>query len=399
MAKYIALSDLHLGQNGKDCKGQFSLLSQVPDECPAEKERAVSTMNKLCQKVKDFAGNDPVTLIVTGDLLDLAMAYLHDGLQDLVCLLKNLTPVKRLVWVIGNHDHHIWSLHAEETRSLAPLRAGHLPLPGGIYRPTKPEGEDLSLLRTMLSKNVGHDLAVDIAYPAFRLTLHDNKGGLPPELQKVQFYFTHGHLLGGIYTTVSQILAPRLPGFAPEQTAATVNLSLIEFIYWLLGETGEGFGADGFMESVYTDLQKGDSSLVKELINSAVDAFIPEGVIPGVPDSWERSGVKKLGYYLLKKAVGQTDPAKSSNRHQPSEATRREMEAWAINTAKLPTNKRVNVIYGHTHEADLHSIHSTLINAYNLGSWLVEPGLSNPDAQLLMIDDGAQQLDVKWTRI
>jgi hypothetical protein len=50
----------------------------------------------------------------------------------------------------------------------------------------------------------------------------------------------------------------------------------------------------------------------------------------------------------------------------------------------------------HTHVGDLHSIHSTGVSGYNLGSWLVEPGLPVPDHYVLGIDDGPPQLKVGW---
>jgi hypothetical protein len=107
-------------------------------------------------------------------------------------------------------------------------------------------------------------------------------------LKDVLLYVTHGHLFGGIYTWLSQILQERLVRFPPERVAATVNPSLIEFIYWLLGETGEGMGADGLAETIYTDLQKGNTSTARAFIPDLVGTLVDSAA--ATQDIWEFSG-------------------------------------------------------------------------------------------------------------
>jgi len=97
--------------------------------------------------------------------------------------------------------------------------------------------------------------------------------------------FRSRHLFGGIYTWLSQILQKRLVRFPPERVAATVNLSLIEFIYWLLGETGEGMGADGLVETIYTDLQKGNTSTARALISDLVGTLVDSVIVNKLVDA------------------------------------------------------------------------------------------------------------------
>ena len=73
--RFAYASDLHLGQNGSDQKGQYSLLSRVPASLPDEKKAADAMQARLCAVVKKFAQGQDVTLIVAGDLLDLSLAY------------------------------------------------------------------------------------------------------------------------------------------------------------------------------------------------------------------------------------------------------------------------------------------------------------------------------------
>jgi UDP-2,3-diacylglucosamine pyrophosphatase LpxH len=399
MAKYIALSDLHLGQNGSDQKGQYSLLSRVPASLPEEKKAADAMQARLCAVVKKFAQGQEVTLIVAGDLLDLSLAYLGDALGDLGALLAQLPEINRLIWVVGNHDHHVWMLHCEEKYILKPLRAGgagwmedlrsadpgvtSLSNFGPMYRPTDPAGETLTIFQKALADAAGHPLDILVAYPSFRLSLTDQRPGLPANLKDVLFYVTHGHLFGGIYTWLSQILQKRLVRFPPERVAATVNLSLIEFIYWLLGETGEGMGADGLVETIYTDLQKGNTSTARALISDLVGTLVDSVILNKLVDA------------LAERFLAKGGASSSGDRHADTSGTRAAMEKWCANLdlVHLP---RVAVVYGHTHVGDLHSIHSTGVSGYNLGSWLVEPGFSIPDNRVLGIDDGPPQLKVGW---
>jgi UDP-2,3-diacylglucosamine pyrophosphatase LpxH len=404
MGKYIVLSDLHLGQNGADHQGQYSLLSQIPASLPNEADSANRALKRLQQAIANFATNHPVTLIVTGDLLDLSLANLSCALADLACLLRKLPQVNRLVWVIGNHDHHVWSMHCEERNLLSRLRDGGSDWPEtlrqqpdeALHRPTHAEGETLALFEKPLSRAIGRPLEVKIAYPAFRLALADKTEGDPNDDSRTLFYFTHGHLFGGLFSFLSDILEQRLAQFPKERVAATVNLSIADFIYWLLGQTGEGMGANGLMETIYTDLQKGRQSSTSALISSMVDVLVPEGVVDGIPDALERSALKQLAIHFLKKATHKdNDPCKSQERHSATLKTRKSAEKWAIESANLLKQDRVHFVYGHTHVADQHEILGPSIRAHNLGSWLIEPNCPPPNTQLMCIDDGDQGLTVE----
>ena len=82
MSKIVAISDPHLGQNGVDGLGQYSLLStKVPQNLVAQ----------FAQATAAFAAGDPITLLVAGDFLDLSLAYAEDALADLYALLSAFT--------------------------------------------------------------------------------------------------------------------------------------------------------------------------------------------------------------------------------------------------------------------------------------------------------------------
>ena len=365
MKKIVVLTDPHLGQNGKDGDGQFSLLSyQVKD----------NLIDKLESELDSFSAGDPISLVVTGDLLDLSLAFIHDGLDDLTHLLAQLTSVKELVIVVGNHDQHLWSMHSEEQRVCSMLRQGSLPQQGGVYLPTAVTGESFGLLTKVMS---GVD--VKIAYPTYELIVAGGKQIL---------VFTHGHLMGGLYTIVSDLLGDQLFAYSYKQVAATANLPIIELIYWLLGEICEGFGANGLVEVIFTDLQKGKDGRLRPIVERAVAKAFSDGLVWGLPDNWERGKVVDFVMEKIAGYIGEGSPLTSSDRHADASETRRMVVDWVKKTKLHERHPPVTHLFsGHTHDADMFNVQSTKIIAINLGSWLVEPGRDTPDTQIFEIED------------
>ena len=361
--KIVAISDAHLGQNGSDGLGARSLLSLGEPAIP-----------KLENIIHKFSEDSEVALIGVGDTLDLSVAYLHDALVDLVNLLKKIPQVTELVLVVGNHDHHLFTSHCEMENHFWPLQQGEIPKKQGIYSPLSPETispELTGLLSTQLLRPV----TVYLAYPTMDCVLGSTR-----------YIFTHGHLFGDIYTLLSDILAPQLEKFAPHtlhsEVLATTNLPIIEFIYWLLGEMGEGLGVDGLIEAIYIETQKGKKNLVHQLIDQTIDILLPNGVLPVIPDRWERYLIKKaarllLNQYLKKPAVL---TCTSTDRHSSLSDTRDKTEAWNNKAGYYNI-----LVSGHTNTLD-YWINQADQHHYNLGSWLLEPTHPNPECGILRID-------------
>jgi len=389
--KIVAISDLHLGQNGADGLGQYSLLSmKVPQ----------NLVRRFVESVASFAAGDPVTLLVAGDLLDLSLAYAEDALADLRELLSAFVGVARIneiVYVVGNHDQHLWSLHSEDKRLLAPLRKGSVPENGAVpgakamYQVTGEQGEPFVILQPLVNqifKSLGvfGTPEVTIAYPSYARALDAGSS----------LYVTHGHLFGGLYTELSDLLKNKLAGLPHDRVAATVNQPIIELIYWLLGETGEGIGADGLVEEIYTDMQRGTLSRVRGLVARAVEQVLPHGVLWRVIGGLERRIVvdavmAELGKVLLAPSASENA---SADRHADLETTRAGLRAWLQATA--PPKQPSIVLYGHTHVWDDYTIPETGVHSWNLSTWLVEPDHPLPRTGFVGIDGAsAHWIDVR----
>jgi hypothetical protein len=383
--KIVAISDLHLGQTGTDKLGQYSLLSARASQ---------NFVAAFARAVADYTAEEPYTLLIAGDFLDLSIAYAEDAFADLRDLLASLSaaPPDEIAYVIGNHDHHLWSLHSEDKRLLAPLRGGRVPsspkdtpTAKAMYQVTPHDGEAFTLLQPLVDGIYGQGKTkVTIAYPSYVRALGDRL-----------LYVTHGHLFGGLYTELSDLLAPKLVGLPHDRAAATVNHPLIELIYWQLGETGEGLGADGLVEGIYTDIQKGTLSKVKGLVARLVAQLLPHGVLWRAIGSWERRIIVDAIMAELAKVLlsPPTSANASADRYADLEATRAGLLAWL--RAVPPVSDRVDgdrpggdtiVLYGHTHVRDDYQIPGTGVHSYNLGTWLVEPEHDFPSTGFLGID-------------
>jgi predicted phosphodiesterase len=384
--KIVAISDPHLGQNGIDGLGQYSLLStKVP----------TNLVQQFVASVATFAAGDPITLLVAGDFLDLSLAYAEDALNDLSALLGAFVGkvrVDEIVYVVGNHDQHLWSLHSEDKQLLGPLRAGLVPSNGdapgakAMYQVTSALGESFSLLQPLVNRVFAPPPPkVMIAYPSYVRQLDASS----------VLYVTHGHLFGGLYTEMSSLIKNKLAGLPHDHVVATVNQPLIEFIYWLLGETGEGIGADGLVEEIYTDIQKGTLSRVRGIVANAVTQILPHGVLWRVIGGLERKIVVDAVMAALTKVLlspGASDNA-SADRFADLATTRAGLVAW-LEAVDWPKQSTI-VLYGHTHVWDDYPIPGTGAHSYNLCTWLVEPKHPIPKTGFLGIDGAiARWIDV-----
>mgnify|MGYP001015028930 FL=1 len=377
--KIVVLTDVHLGQRGHE-RGGFGQESLLADPRPGAHRR----IEWLRNRVAAFAENDPVHLVVTGDLLDLSLATMRDGLEDLGLLLAALPAVREMTWVVGNHDHHVWMLHSESRRVLAPLADGELP-GDVVYARTPRAGELCTLFAPYLARAAGRDVPLRLAYPSFELDLPDGDSTR-------RAWFIHGDLFGGFYSLLSRLLAPRMAGgdVDHERAAATVNAAVIEFVYWLLGAIGEGFGVDGLLEELYTDLQRGDHSLLRQLIEREAELLVGER--GGALSSVERAIAERVMLAGVKHFLG-AEPgplhertasmSASKDRHQQLSRTRENLAAWvhAVGDSGRPTL----LFHGHTHMADRWHVPGTAIETFNLGSWLHEPNRGAPQSWIAEI--------------
>lgn len=376
MKKFAIISDIHLGQTGADGSGYSSMLSR-PEAAPLALWAAMVTkQNALVDKLITFAGGEKIALVGCGDILDLAMSHMRTALDDLVALLRKLPMVDEFRFVVGNHDHHIWTMHSELSRSTNRMLAGQMPLSGAVFEPTDPIGDASEPLSRMLSTQLGRFIQVNIAYPILRLD--------SPEGRMV---LMHGHLFGDIYTNISDVLRPYINDPNRLRVDSVVNASTTEFVDWLIGEFGDGMGADGLAETIYADMEKGKTSSVYTLIDRAVNVLLPDGIVKGVPDSWERWLVRKIGKRLIVGTLPHIDVIASADRHANKSGTRAAAARWL---SEVLVDKNVKVfVSGHTHLSDDFEVDvgGVKVRCLNPGGWEIEPLYPEADTCLILVGD------------
>jgi len=364
--RYICLSDLHLGQDGSDGSGQCSLLSS---------NQKGGARDQFIDKCREFAGKDKAVLVLVGDALDFSLADPSFCLHELDSLICDLNCIGKVEYVAGNHDHHIWTANCE-----AAFWHRYTPPGTTIYKPTNLTGDYCQIADYKFGPT-----NVKIAYPILK---HETLAG--PTL-----IFTHGHLQGGMYNLLSRILKPYILGqYSASEASATVNTPIIELIYWQLGQIGCQMGADGLIEATYTDLLKGKDALALQLVDRIVDELFPDGLVKGIPDSWERAALKWVGKRLVKLWASSSGKIVSSDRYKDREKTRVLISEWSLIEPIVWTAPSPFIyITGHTHIKDTWS--EGVDKFYNLGSWLIEPEHPTPDAVALFISDEEGHLRVE----
>jgi len=107
MAKPLAmvLSDLHFGEESSVLRyGQKFKKGEQP---------LVNTLTKL---IKKGVANERIPfLILAGDTLDFSLASVQDAVEDFRLFLEDVQEFfDNLVYIPGNHDHHMWRTLQEE---------------------------------------------------------------------------------------------------------------------------------------------------------------------------------------------------------------------------------------------------------------------------------------------
>ena len=114
--RYVCLSDLHLGE-------EDSILSNMnEDGTEGDPSEPGPGLRQLALCIKELAGKfwkkKPV-LILNGDALEIALCPLHKASMAFQCFVnalkdKNGFLFEKIIFVPGNHDHHLWKMTRED---------------------------------------------------------------------------------------------------------------------------------------------------------------------------------------------------------------------------------------------------------------------------------------------
>ncbi len=302
-------------------------------------------------------------LIFLGDLFDFLFASVGDAVDaadGLLRLIAERLQGKRLVFLAGNHDHHLVHRDAEN-RLEAALAAGEAPpdlaeAHGLAVSGDGAAGPGPGFFRSFLARRLP-GVEVEIAYPAYEFS-----GVL----------CTHGHYLDPHARLAgshgSRLLTRTLWAIAtggPEQPKTiedyeSVITLLTEWLY-IAAQTPHGTKAQ---QSVFRAAQRGgrvESAL--KLPQRGLRRLRGERPIPGEDEPQP--------LYPAASVVSPSDPSEHA------------LEAFAQVVANLGWDERSDrIVFAHTHQplADMRSVAGSRVRYWNTGSWIYEPDLGSRQA-------------------
>jgi hypothetical protein len=404
--RYVCLSDLHLGE-------PESILTPLqPNGHQVDPSRVAPVLEQLvlCLEhvVQRNHGDRRPSLILNGDALELAFGTFSQALTNferLAALLLERELFEELVYIPGNHDHHIWEI-ARETQY------------GNALSSLDSQGDCLPPLRHVTS------LRLEQAVPAFLLgkiieRAHPLHGAGGREHDVLVVYpnlalldesgdrcvlFHHGHYVEPLYYLFSKIrrwLFPDRPRAESIDEIEEENFAWIDFVWSLLGRSG-GAGAD--MRLLYRLFRTPEE--YEAFAAALADRSVATIDLPWVPgDKLERLALKKLFTWVGPKLSGE----RSRCQVVETPELRSGIEAYLFGPAYKQMRDELGYIpgdltfvFGHTHkpfEAVLDDPSGgTRVTVFNTGGWpidSIEPS-DSIGASILFLNE---RLDVTCLRV
>ena len=238
--RHVVLSDCHLG-------ARDSLLTHI-DSCDAIADGPSKVLAAFANAMGEtFKYTDKPQLVLLGDALDLGLSPFGDVSKSFLQLLDAFFPAvgpdlfqREIIYVAGNHDHHLWRM-AQDHEFVSALGRGELPQ--DIQSVTPIFGTPSHRCRLMESLVAHrphlHDAAVRIAYPNWGIS--DAASGRAVVMH-------HGHYLDGMYRALSNLrgfLGEEEPRPATMRQLEQENGPWIDFLWSDLGSAGDVGGEVG----------------------------------------------------------------------------------------------------------------------------------------------------------
>jgi hypothetical protein len=399
--RYLVVSDLHLGaSNSILTKLTPDLKGTVPHE-PSDLIRHY--VECLLQIVASNAGDRPVTLILNGDFLELALAGMNESamvFENFIGLLMSDARARRIAPTIlclaGNHDHHLWNA-ARETRYTTRYVARTAP---GEYL------EQESFVTEMIEKPSLEKIPLDFLNALIQRlpnlgginfeTVYPNYALLNAEKTRC-VVIHHGHFVESIYSLMTSLKDALFPERDPILTLSELeaeNGAWIDFFWSTLGRSGK-VGAD--VELIYDKMQDPPQleALFRNLALEMAGALPPRwGWAHALKSSFLAVVLRRILGGVAKREVHNTGGALSPDADAGLTRYLGDFIAAAVraeNDGTLPPE--LTFIFGHTHKPfeSLRRIDGVAqeIQVLNSGGWVVDTLQPDPihGAAIILIDD------------
>lgn len=381
--KYVCLSDMHLG-------AQNSLLTNLtPNNRSSDTSVASPVLSGLVECLRElFSHNqskEKPTLILAGDILELALTTDNLAAMAFERFIELILPpdksqwlFKEIIYLPGNHDHHLWET-ARETQYVNYLqrpeqRPGeYLDVPWHTTSMFEPHAVPSVFLDGVIHryKHLQEEkFSIGTVYPNLALLTEDHRRCA---------IFTHGHFAESLYMLMSRMRGLMFPKSEKPQLTwdfEAENFAWIDFFWSTMGRSGP-VGTD--VEIVYDKLQ--DKKQLQQLAFNLATGLANK---PGRA-GWKNWLMAKVFKEVAKVALHE---ASSGERNQPDDYLTPDatnglhtyIEGPVLKQIKLERNgnvpPNVAVIFGHTHKPFETQIafegYEPGVNVYNTGGWVID---------------------------
>ncbi|HME42374.1 MAG TPA: metallophosphoesterase [Syntrophorhabdales bacterium] len=428
--RYVCLSDMHLGATN-------SLLTNLKiASTDTDPLKASPVMEQLVECLKTLIGvEQDVTLILNGDIVELALATDNEAYMAFERFIElTLKPgqqlFKRIIYIPGNHDHHLWEL-ARETQYMEFVgtlqegasgpRTSKDELPPSWHttnlfvendpRPVIPYTLNRlvrytldRLKRNYTSPKAGppdKDDREDTDFPI--LTAYPNLALMKTGGQKCVI-FHHGHFVESLYhlmTTIKNLVFSRgkpKHSILPNQIwdLEAENFAWIDFFWSTMGRSGD-VGKD--VGIFYEKMQ--DPGEFKKLLYNLAKNLIAEANQPCWAAWLEKKGMKRIISMVIDR-IGTTEnlqtekvlskDAEKGLRNYMNGPLREQIRTKLRNDKTPPD---VTFVFAHTHKPfeevkNFKEYTNQWVKVYNSGGWVVEsvdPAPRHGGAVILIDED------------
>jgi Calcineurin-like phosphoesterase len=379
--QYVCFSDMHLGADNSVLTnlgvGDTGVDPSKPSDVLVQIVDCLRTL--LAQNSK---GVRP-SLVLNGDIFEFALSTDNLAAMAFQRFIEIAMPPdpkewlfdRKIFYIPGNHDHHLWESAREIQYSMFLKRVPAnriINAPWHISRMINPKDVPSPFIEAVLERCPWlKDLQVVTVYPNYALTKGDKL-----------VVFTHGHFTESIYSMMSSLKTAMFPDQPRPQTTEqweAENFAWIDFFWSALGRSGL-VGID--VERVYEKMQdpKAFTNFVADAAGNMLKLY---GGNIGSHFGW-------LFALFIRMVVsgrmerGKPDSLLSDN----GEGLRRYLELplkqQIEDDLKAPLPEDITVVFGHTHKPFEQMMHvenfiRPSIRVYNSGGWVVD----RPKAQKL----------------
>lgn len=403
---------MHLGE-------EDSLLTNVEGDS-LKTGKASEIMVKLVDCLEEIIGqnvnkNKKPTLILNGDILELSLAQTNIAAMTfdrfLELIIKKEDPLfDRIVYIPGNHDHHLWELARETqyTRYIRRHPTDDLPFPWHktpLCLPPISSNKRIcsEFLNCIIERHslpaykgikLNDSIKIEVAYPNLGLFSKDGRKCV---------LFHHGHFVEATYRLMSFLKAAAL-GIDRDmpldvQMLESENFAWIDFFWSTMGRSGD---VGEISETFYEHLSNRDQ-MEKLTSEIAHNLSKKSNILSPLPESLKAAIIKKfLNMYICGGLVSNWE--KHQDRGAMGENTASGLllylkTAWnQINEEQEGnTPSELTFIFGHTHKpfdlcipltGILINGLNTDVNIYNTGGWVVDEEKCNENkgASIVLLD-------------